>query len=62
MIIDLAKKGPPVTKGDDPRITSLGKFLRKFKIDELQQLINTLKGEMSLVGLRFKVEKRDFEG
>lgn len=37
---------------DDPRVTKVGKFIRKFSIDELPQLINVLKGEMSLVGFR----------
>jgi lipopolysaccharide/colanic/teichoic acid biosynthesis glycosyltransferase len=43
------------TPQDDPRITRVGKLLRKYKIDELPQLINILKGEMSLVGPRPQV-------
>lgn len=44
--------GPMFKMKDDPRITKLGKFIRKTSIDELPQLINVLKGEMSLVGPR----------
>ena len=46
-----------LTVGDDNRITRVGKFIRKTKIDELPQLINVFKGEMSLVGPRPEVPK-----
>jgi lipopolysaccharide/colanic/teichoic acid biosynthesis glycosyltransferase len=53
MIVDAEKGcGPIWAKNDDPRITNIGKVLRKTRIDELPQLINVLKGEMSLVGPR----------
>lgn len=46
------KNGPLLSSDDDPRITNWGKVMRKWRLDELPQLINILKGEMSLVGPR----------
>jgi lipopolysaccharide/colanic/teichoic acid biosynthesis glycosyltransferase len=44
--------GPPVTLGSDPRITRVGEYLRRYRLDELPQLVNVLRGEMSLIGPR----------
>ncbi len=52
-----ADKSGQLTIGNDHRITKVGKFIRKFKIDEFPQLINILKGEMSIVGPRPEVPK-----
>lgn len=57
MITDAERKGLQLTVGKDPRITNIGHFLRKYKLDELPQLINILKGEMSFVGPRPEVPK-----
>ena len=57
MVIDADKMGSLVTSAKDPRITGVGHFLRKYRLDEIPQIFNVLKGDMSIVGTRPEVPK-----
>ena len=55
MVVNADKIGGPSTSADDPRLTRMGKIIRRYKIDEFPQMINILRGEMSFVGPRPEV-------
>jgi lipopolysaccharide/colanic/teichoic acid biosynthesis glycosyltransferase len=52
MRLDAEKNGPELSSKEDSRLTNLGRFMRKYRLDEIPNFFNVLKGEMSLVGPR----------
>ncbi|NMC51679.1 sugar transferase [Candidatus Kuenenbacteria bacterium] len=52
MVVEAEKNGPQWAQKNDPRVTRIGRFLRKSRIDEIPQLVNILRGEMSFIGPR----------
>ena len=56
MVVDAEKKGAATTSDKDARVTQVGRFIRKFKLDEFSQLINVFLGDMSIVGPRPQVQ------